>query len=488
VKLDPRTIPYRLVSNGLRIAGIILFSAFTSGSTNGFGLAILFGLVALGLLLTVGWEYARFQRIDYELTSDTFDISSGVLSRREREIPFHRIQNVDIEQNVVHRALDIAEVRLETAGGGSTEAQLQYVSRTEADRLQDVISERKRGATPDEDTETVADETIFELSDREHVILGLVSADFRFVGALSVLLPVIAPQVAGAVDPGTRLLLLLGPAVAMLVLVAFWLLSGFLQILRYYGFTLTHRGEELRYERGLLQRYTGTVPLSKVQTVTLRENVLARALGYASIVIQTAGYAAGQGDSQVESAVPIAERDRAVALAREVEPFGDVSFARPPKRARSRYAARYALALLGVTGLFWLANDVTGLLPLWYAPLAALLVVPVAAHLKWKHLGYHVDDDYVVTRRGFWRRQTIVVPFDRVQTVFSSQTIFQRRRHLGTVTVDTAGGGGIASGDAVALDIDAMTADQLREDVAENLQRALRAGPHRTDSRYLREN
>jgi putative membrane protein len=473
VKLDPRTIPYRLVSNGLRIAGIILFSAITSGGIDGFGIAILLGLVVLGFVLTVGWEYARFQRIDYELTPDTFDVRSGVFSRREREIPFHRIQNVDIEQNVVHRFLGIAEVRLETAGGGSTEAQLQYVSRVEADRLQDSISERKRGAAPDEDRTTVADEAIFELSDREHLILGLVSADFRLLGAISVLLPVVVPQIAGALDPGTRLLLLLGPAVALVALVGFWLLSGLLQILRYYGFTLTRRGDELRYERGLLQRYTGTVPLSKVQTVTLQENVLARALGYASIVIQTAGYAPGNGDSQVESAVPIAKRDRAVALAREVEPFGEVSFTRPPRRARSRYVARYALVVLGLTGLFWAAETVTGLFTFWYAPLAGLLAVPVAAHLKWKHLGYHVDDDYVVTRRGFWRRKTIVVPSDRVQTVFSSQTIFQRRRHLGTVTVDTAGGGGIASGDAVALDIDATTADELREDVAGGLQRAI---------------
>ncbi len=475
MKLDPRTIPYRLVSNGLRIAGILLFSVVTSGG-DGFGIAVLVGLVALGLLLTVGWEYARFQRIDYELTPDTFDVRSGVFSRREREIPFHRIQNVDIEQNVVHRLLGIAEVRLETAGGGSTEAQLQYVSRTEADRLQDVISDRKRGATAGEESDAVADETIFELTDREHIILGLVSADFRFLGFFSVLLPVIVPQVAGALDPSTRLLLLLGPALAFVALVGFWLLSGFLQILRYYDFTLTRHGEELRYERGLLQRYTGTVPLSKVQTVTLRENVLARTLGYASLVIQTAGYAPGQGDSQVESAVPIAKRDRAVALAREIEPFGDISFTRPPKRARSRYAARYTLALLGLTGLFWVGNSVTGWLPFWYAPLAAIPITPVAAHLKWKHLGYYVDEEYVITRRGFWRRQTIVVPHDRVQTVFSSQTIFQRRRHLGTVTVDTAGGGGIASGDAVALDIDATTADQLREDVAGRLQQAL-GGP-----------
>jgi putative membrane protein len=479
VKLDRRTIPYRILANGGQIVGIIILSLVTSASSGGslLGNLAFFGvLVVLGVGLGVGWEIARYRRIDYELTDDTFDLDSGVLSRREREIPYHRIQNVDIGQNVIQRALDIAEVSLETAGGGSTEAQLRYVSTAEADRLQDEISRRKRGAAAAEGTEgetAKTSETLFELSDREHLVLGAVSADFRFLGALSVLAPIIAPQVAGAFAPEADLLLLFGPAIALGGLVAFWVLSGFLQILRYYGFELTQRGDELRYERGLLQRYSGTIPLSKVQTVSVQENVLARALGYASVVIQTAGYAPGQNGSQVESAVPIAKRDRALSLARDVEPFGDIEFERPPKRARTRYVARYTLALLALTGIFWVIHEATAAVSLWYAPLAALVLVPVAAHLKWTHLGYYTDDEYVVTRHGFWRRRTVVVPYDRVQTVLSSQTIFQRRRRLGTVTVDTAGSGGFTSGDAVAIDIDRDFAEALREEVAADLQRAL---------------
>jgi putative membrane protein len=68
----------------------------------------------------------------------------------------------------------------------------------------------------------------------------------------------------------------------------------------------------------------------------------------------------------------------------------------------------------------------------------------------------------------------MVVPYDRVQTVFSSQTVFQRRRDLGTVTIDTAGTGGLGGGDAVAVDIDANVAERLREDVADRLQYSLR--------------
>ena len=486
MNLDGRTIPYRIVENGARLGGIVVFSVITSsaGSDSLFsGAPIMLGLLAVGMAITIGWEYARFRRYSYDLAAETFDIHSGVLSRRDREIPYERIQNVDISQNVVQRFLDIAEVRLETAGGSGSEAKLRYVNTAEASRLQEAISQKKRGASAD-DPPADSDETVlFELSEREHVVLGVVSADLRLLGVLSVFLSAFAPQIASQFGPEFELVSVLGPAVALVAILVLWAGSGILQILRYYGFQLTQREDELRYERGLLQRYNGTVPLSKIQTVTLRENVLARALGYASLTIQTAGNSPGQDGNRVESAVPIAERERALSLARDVEPFGDVTFTRPPKRARTRYAVRYGLVVLGLTAGLWGADALFGIFSRWYLPLAGLIAVPLAAQLAWKHRGYYADDDHVITRRGFWRRNTMVVPYDRVQTVFSSQTVFQRRRDLGSVTIDTAGSGGLSGGDAVAVDVDAGVADQLRETVADRLQRALgvTSEPVRTD-------
>jgi putative membrane protein len=472
VRLDPRSIPYRVAENSLRLGGLALFGAVTSTSAgpDPVGLPLIAGFVVLVVVLALAWETARHRRYEYGLTAETLDIRSGVLSRREREIPYERVQNVDVAQNAVQRALGIAAVRIETAGGSGSEAHLRYVDRAEAERLQDAISERKRSSADEGEGET--GEHLFTLSEREHLVLGVVSADLRLVGLLTVALSVVAPGLARGMAPQYDLISLFGPAVALVAIAGFWVLSGLLQVLRYYGFTLTRRGEELRYARGLLQRYNGTIPLSKVQAVSLRENVLARAVGYGSLVIRTAGRAGGDGQT-VESAVPIAKRDRALALAREVEPVGEISFQRPPKRARTRYAIRYAIAVLVFVGLLRAGEAATGLVPLWYLPLAGLLAVPVAAHLAWVHRGYHVDEEYVVTRRGFWRRRTMIVPADRVQTVFTTQTLFQRRRRLGSVTVDTAGGGGLGAGDAVAVDIDATEAERLRERVAGNLQRAL---------------
>ena len=109
----------------------------------------------------------------------------------------------------------------------------------------------------------------------------------------------------------------------------------------------------------------------------------------------------------------------------------------------------------------------------WYVTGALLPAALLAAHLKWSNLGYDVQGEYVLLREGFWTRTTTVVPYYRVQTVVDSRTVFQRRRNLATLVVDTAGSSGLTGGQPRALDIDADRAAELRESVADRLQEAL---------------
>ena len=97
----------------------------------------------------------------------------------------------------------------------------------------------------------------------------------------------------------------------------------------------------------------------------------------------------------------------------------------------------------------------------------------MAAHLRWANLGYAVEEDHFVARAGFWSRRTQVVPFYRTQTIAEQATIFQRRRDLASVVVDTAGTHGWSA--PSAPDIDARRASDLRETLEARLQAALRA-------------
>jgi len=483
--LHPLSIPYRLFRRGLGIlfavlfAGVPIFTTLIQTVGRPAAVLLVVGVAAAGL----GYAVAYYRRFEYGLTADTFDIRSGVFSRREREIPLRRIQNVDISQNVVQRALGLAEISLETAGGSTTEARLRFVGEERATHIQGEVSRLSRSGEADADgagVESDRFETVFEITDRELGALALVSMDLRLASLVFLGASLFAPSAVSMVDPGVVIApevvvgAVLGPLAGLALVVFFGLLSGVVNATRYYGFRLHRAEEELRYERGLLQQFSGTIPLGKVQSLTIRENVLARALGYAALYIETAGQGGNSAGDASQSAIPLAERERVHDLATSIEDYGDVAFQRPPRRARERYAARYAIVLLAVAGVAYALRGVVPVRIYWQVPLAALLLVPVAAHLKWAHRGYYLGENHVLTRNGFWVRRLKVVPYRRVQTVFSTETVFQRRRRLCTVTVDTAGSRSLSGDDARAVDVATETAEDTRERVADRLYRALR--------------
>ena len=529
MRLHPLSAVLRGLQRGLLAASFVFF-AFSIGSgvlgdVIGVPFDLVFVLFPLAFIAGLGYQVAYYSRFDYDLTPDTFDITSGVFGRQEREIPYRRVQNVDITESLFHRLVGVAVVNIETAGGSETEGQLNFVGADEARRIQREIRERRaaargetrEGATAAEPTaeagvdgesapvdqrapedEGVADTSadtdqyepslIFALSSAELVVLSL--ASFRAASILvfvvglpfvqDLLVDVVTGLVGVQLDPSVIrqtpdlafLAALVGLAFAV---VGTWLVSAGLTFVEYYNFTLGRLGDDLVYERGLLQRYSGSIPTDKVQTLTVEENVLMRRLGYAGLTVETAGYSPGQSNSGgAQSAIPLASRERTLELARDLEAFGELSFTRPPKRARRRYAVRYALVVLAATGVLWGISRVVTDFTLWYSPLVLLAAVPVAAHYKWKHRGYHVGEEQFVVRDGFWRRQTRVVPYYRLQSVIQSRSVFQRRLGLAHLTADTATSSLLGRRDATAYDIATEDAARIYEIQRDRLQTSVR--------------
>ena len=508
-RLSPLSVPYRVLQRGGGIAAAVAFASvggFDLPMVGPAGPIVLFALAGIAVLTLAGYETAYVRRFSYELGEDTLDIESGVVSRRSREIPIRRIQNVDISRNVLQRLLGIAVVSFETAGGGDTEARLRFVSVTEAKRLQRELGRLKRGVdeSADESGETDTDAEceagerttsdqsptdrfdapavteLFALDRRELALVGAFSIDFRVPGILFLLVSTVGSTVVSTYLtslPGVALV-----AAAALVLVgvalASWVVGAAAAIVEYYDFRLVRSGEELQYERGLLQRYDGSIPFDKIQTLTVSDNPLKRYFGYATLYIETAGYAPGSssgGSRGSEAAVPLATRDRVFDLIEALEPVGDIEFTRPPKRARRRYLVRYLVVVGILTGAAYAAAAFVSLpFPAWSPALLAPLAVWFA-HATWRHRGRWLGEHHVVTRNGVLRRQIKIVPYYRIQTVIDARTIFQRRLNLATVTVDTAGSLSLGGQDAAAVDIAGADADALRDDLETRLDAAIDA-------------
>jgi uncharacterized membrane protein YdbT with pleckstrin-like domain len=117
------------------------------------------------------------------------------------------------------------------------------------------------------------------------------------------------------------------------------------------------------------------------------------------------------------------------------------------------------------------------------APLAywahwwALIVVPplaiysyITGLVSYRYVGYSWTEDILVARRGVFRKQAVMIPFDRIQHYTITSTWFQRRLGLTTLTAMSGSSGGHPVG---VMDIEQSNADALTQTIGTSITKHL---------------
>jgi putative membrane protein len=357
------------------------------------GLAVL--AVAVPVVAALSWVAWRAMR--YRLTGTELQVDSGVLTRRQRRVPLARLQSVDVVQPFLARLLGLAELRLEVAGGGSTEAPLQYLSEDDARRLRLELLQAAAGGRDEAAPDTPAAPPV---EAPELLLVAVPAAPLVWSTLLGA--PVwttavlaLAAVVVTAVDPR---------ALGVLAFSAFPLVLGVgtaaaRRLATEYGFRLSESADGLRIRHGLLETRSATVPAGRVQGVRVREPLLWRPFGWVRVEVDVAGYAAG-GDEQLSTSalLPVAPRELALRLVARVlgGPLPAPSAPVPPRAA-------------------------------WRAPLSA------------RRLRVGLDERHLVCSSGVVTTTTDVVPLRKVQSLRWRQGPWQRRLRLASLHADTAG-------------------------------------------------
>jgi putative membrane protein len=161
-RLHPVSFLFEIAAHGrqLVLPGLFVLIAGARGSDRWqLWVMVLFVPYALAAI-------ARTLVFRYRLDPDELVIRSGLIFRQQRHVPYARIQNIDAIQTVVHRALKVVRVRLETAGGEEPEAQMNVLSLAAFDELRQVVM-AGRGGQESGEAERVLGTPLLTLSSRE---------------------------------------------------------------------------------------------------------------------------------------------------------------------------------------------------------------------------------------------------------------------------------------------------------------------------------
>ena len=171
-RLGRTTLYYLLLKYSLPAIGLILIELILLGTAGGgntlppisewasssavFAQAIqiavilvpplIFGAAAFAFVIAYFW-YISFR---YKLEDNDLAFEKGLISRQEISIPFRQIQNADIEQSVIYRIFNLADLVILTAGHedperateNETEIVMPALNLEEARRLQEYLLDR----------------------------------------------------------------------------------------------------------------------------------------------------------------------------------------------------------------------------------------------------------------------------------------------------------------------------------------------------------
>ncbi|MEX2402212.1 MAG: PH domain-containing protein [Rhodothermales bacterium] len=237
--------------------------------------------------------------------------------------------------------------------------------------------------------------------------------------------------VAAAFESATWLVIL---ATVFMVTFLAWITGIATNLNRFYGFRLMLDGDKLHTRSGLFTVSEGTIPLKKVQALLLRTNPLMSAFGWYRLELQTMGF--DPNDRGYRVAVPFARWPEVMEIARTIRPVEDPGELESVSRLMIRRTLVRYLAVLvllaGGIGYFWEPA-------LW--GFIALPAVVLLAIQQYRHHGYRITDDYLYVRRGVFRESYWIIPVDRFQVFYLTQSLFQRRLGLKSAYVDTPGAG-----------------------------------------------
>jgi len=269
-------------------------------------------------LVSVG-RYVAFR---YRYEANEMVIRSGLVFRNERHVPYARIQNLDAVQNVLHRLLGVVVVRVETGGGQEPEATMSVLPMAAFEEMRRRVFEQTVSVPVEAEGQAPSPPSVqplLHLPPRELMLFGLIqnrgvvviAAAFGLLWELG-LMERLSDRLFGEQARGRGVVrdfvaalfggdgglavrhvaLTLAAFAALLLLVR--LFSVGWALVRLHGFRLTRTGEDLRADFGLFTRVVATIPVRRIQTLTVQEGPLHRLFRRVSVRVETAGGTGGE--------------------------------------------------------------------------------------------------------------------------------------------------------------------------------------------------
>ena len=441
---------------------VFLFDSIRKNAVNflfiliptGFDLLV-FVIVSLFFVLILAiYAYINYYYFEYSFDFDRseFLIKKGWLKKTKLSVPFEKIQQVNINQNIIHKIFSLYEIQMDTAGSKDTEVDIKAVSSKIADDFKEISETIKKSISKNIDNEMEQEESL-EIDLLTLVKTGLTSQYFETLGAMIALFFVgvgflndleidYAPAIVDFYDKTDFNFFAISIAIFIVIYIIL-MVNLCLTLIKYYGYKALKKLQNLEVKYGLIQTKSILLSPIKVQEFRWTQNWIQKKINLRNVRISQASsmnVAAPNRRNIVD--VPGCSNQQMDKLFDFIydDKINDEIVVRPSIR---KFIINFSFFTLLPTIIFIvLLNNIAFLDNAYFLNFIIIYFI-FSSFSAWRFYRNSIlfySKNFIRIQSGFWDIKTKTIENYKIQSVMLYQAFWHKRFNLGSIILLTAGG------------------------------------------------
>ena len=414
-------------------------------------LILILALVTAAITL-IEFRYFTFQ---FDFNKNDFIVKKGFLKKTKLNVPLSKIQQINLNQNFIHKLLDLYEIQMDTAGSDSKEVSIKAVTKSIANEIKEFTHILKDNNVHN-NVQKITDIKSLEIDFYTLVKTGLTSRYFQTLGFIVALF-------FGALEYLDALGINYVPSFSSFIknenfgfiAILFYLILIFLAvfatnlistIIKFYKFSASKTYNNLSVSYGLIYTKTILMNPNKVQVFSFTQNWIQKKIDLCNIIIYQASSNMNiSSDKSKEGSkvnIPGANSlDKKTIFEFIYKSFDDSEFIIKPNIRK--FSVNFfivgiipSILFFGINHFFEFLSSVNYII----LQLIYLAIILFISYRLYKNNIMSVSKNFIKVQSGFWDITTKIIEVHKIQSIVIDQEIWYKKLNLANLTLCTAGG------------------------------------------------
>jgi putative membrane protein len=418
-------------------------------------------LILLAIVVYFGiYSFLKYRNFTFYIDEDNeeFIVSDGIINKTKTTIQLHKIQQVNIKQNLIQRLIGVYAIDVDTAGSDKKEGNIKAISHPMAIALKSRLleNEGKKAIVADSITsdEKVENYTIpfLKINLVSLLKIGITSNYVKSVGLILTFFFTIYENLhqAGAEDVisterlegfvDNNSLWYSGLLFVLIMFSIIFLINIGRTLIKFFDYTVTKQKGSLMLTYGLINTQSTILKPEKVQIVKVSRNYLQKKLNVLEIKIRQA-ISDEKKDNKSLIEIPgcnAFERDEILKLLFKQLPEKGLMM---QPNFRKLIFSIFLIIVVPLTGYFLFGKYLEPRV-FEYANVAVFYMIFMLVLLFFGFRNYrlYVNDNHIIKQSGAWDVDNEIIEIGKIQAITTSQLFWHKSLNIGSLTMHTAGG------------------------------------------------